>query len=183
MGRDGVGRRDLLESPEVDDDAAAVRAEWRAEEEQWSRAALEHWEHGRTLADVLRDARDRGDSVTLAFPSVTWSGTVLAVGDGIARIDAGSGAPVDVRLGPDAPFVLRIRAGGRGDPRRGAPITTFTARLRELDGTPVCIGTAAGVLEGALRIGHDQVRVTATDGGVAYVPAGSLWWVRELADD
>jgi hypothetical protein len=167
----------------VDDDAAAVRAEWRVEEEQWSRAALERWEHGRTLADVLRDARDRGDSVTLVFASVAWSGRVAAVGDGVARVDAGSGAPVDVRLGPDAPFVLRVRAGARDTPWARAPLTTFTARLRELDGTAVCIGTAAGVLEGSLRIGHDQVRVTAADGGVAYAPAGSVSWVRVVADD
>jgi hypothetical protein len=167
----------------VDDDAAAVRAEWRVEEEQWSRAALENWEHGRTLADVLRDARDRGDRVTLAFATITWSGSVVAVGHDVVRIDPDGGRPVDVRLAPDAPFVLRVRAGGCDDRRLGAAVPTFTARLRELDGTVVSIGTPVGSLEGSLRIGHDQVRVTASDGGVAHVPTGSVWWVRVVIDD
>jgi len=60
--------------------------------------------------------------------------------------------------------------------------TTFTARLREVDGTKVCIGTSSGPLEGRLRIGLDQVRMTGADGGVAYVPTGSIWWVRPLDD-
>jgi hypothetical protein len=167
----------------VDDEAAAIRAVWRAEEESWSRAALEHWEHGRTLADVLRDARDRGDVVTLAYATVTWSGTVVAVGDGVARIDAGTGGPVDVRLAPDAPFVLRVRAGGLDVAPGGARVTTFTARLRELDGSSICVGTSVGTVEGSLRVGRDQVRVTGAGGGVAYVPTGSVWWVRVPADD
>jgi len=44
--------------------------------------------------------------------------------------------------------------------------------LREVDGTALCIGTSAGPLEGRLRIGVDQLRVTDVDGAVAYVPIG-----------
>ena len=46
----------------------------------------------------------------------------------------------------------------------------------------MCIGTSAGPLEGRLRIGVDQLRVTDVDGGVAYVPMDSVWWVRPLDD-
>ena len=70
--------------------------------------------------------------------------------------------------------------GGAPDARA---ITTFVARLRELDGTAVCIGTPVGPLEGQFRVGRDQLRVTDRDGGVAYVPTGSVWWVRPLDDD
>jgi hypothetical protein len=173
---------DGAEGTDVRDGAAAVRADWRSEEERWSRAALERWEHGRALVDIARDCMQRGDTATFAFPSVTGSGVVVAVGDDVARLDVGD-TRVDVRVGASAPFVLHTRAGGRdGTGSRGA-VTTFTARLRELDGTPVCIGIASGVLEGALRVGRDQLRLRDRDGGCAYVPTGSVWWVRPLDDD
>jgi hypothetical protein len=180
---------DLLESDSVSDDAATARAEWRAEEEQWSRAALERWEHGRGLADVVRDSMHRGDTVTFGFPSHAWTGVVVAVGRDVARVATGD-TRVDIRLGVDAPFVLRVRAGMHVDVHaaRGAAgrddstLTTFTARWREVDGTALCIGTSTGPLEGRLRIGVDQLRVTDLDGGLAYVPMDSVWWVRPLDD-
>ncbi len=171
-------------SDEWSDSAAAVRAEWRADEEEWSRAALEHWEHGRSLADVARDCMHRGDAVTVAIGSVAWSGVIAGVGTDVARLDVPAG-PVDVRLAAEAPFVLRVRSGSRRPAPTGPPVTTvtsFTARLRELDGTEVCIGTSGEVLEGRLRVGRDQLRLTG-DGGCVYVPAGSVWWVRPLDDD
>ncbi len=178
--------RDLLESDAMADDAMAddamaARAEWRADEEEWSRAALEHWEHGRGLVDIARDCMHRGDAVTVAFASVAWSGVIVAVGHDVVCVDAGSSS-VDVRLAPDAPFVLRVRSRPSGSARTGRAVTTFVARMRELDGTAVCIGTSSGALEGTLRIGRDQVRLTDGD-GCAYVPTGSIWWVRPLDDD
>jgi hypothetical protein len=173
--------RDLLESDTMSDDAAMARAEWRAEEEQWSRAALEQWEHSRGLADIVRDCMHRGDTVTFAFASHVWSGSVVAVGHDIARLDTGD-TRVDLRLAADAAFVLRVRDGNRVAAHDDGTPTTFTARLREVDGTDVFIGTSGGPLEGRLRIGLDQVRITGADGGVAYVPTGSVWWVRPLDD-
>lgn len=164
------------------DAAATLRAEWRAEEERWSRAALEQWEHGRTLADVARECMHRGDGVTFAFAGVGWSGTVVAVGRDVVRVHIGDGS-VDVRLAPDAPFVLRVRLGV-GDGRRGdGTVTTFAARLRELDGTVVCIGTPEGPIEGTMRTGRDQLRITSCEGSTAYVPSGSVWWVRSVEVD
>jgi hypothetical protein len=162
--------------------AAALRAEWRAEEERWSRAALEQWEHGRTLADVARDSMHRGDTVTFAYPAVVWTGTLRAVGSDVARLDTGD-TRVDLRLAPDAPFVLRTRPR-RDDGCRGvATVTTFTARLRKLDGTTACIGTSRGEIEGTMRTGRDQVRITDGTDGAAYVPAASIWWVRPVEAD
>jgi hypothetical protein len=168
------------------DGAAALRAVWRAEEAEWSRVALERWEHGRTLADVARDCMARDEAVTVAFATATWSGAVAAVGVDVVRLAVGPGL-VDVRLSPDAPFVLRIRPSpppphdGRG--AREGVVTTFTARLRELDGILVCIGTAGASLEGRLRVGRDQLRLADRDDACAYVPIGSVWWVRPLDDD
>jgi hypothetical protein len=174
----------------MSDDAAAIRAEWRADEEQWSRAAFEQWEHGRGLADIARDCMHRGDIVTFAFASASglqsWTGVLVATGHDVARVDTGD-VRVDVRLAVDAPFVLRVRPGTRAaSSERGrddAGLTTFTARLRELDGTTMGIGTPTGALEGRLRTGRDQLRVTGPDDVVAYVPTGSVWWVRPLDDD
>jgi hypothetical protein len=167
----------------VSDDAAVVRAEWRAEAEEWSRAALEHWEHARGLVDVLRECMQRGDAVTITSPSVTWSGVLSAVGADIGRVNTGT-TNVDLRVTPDAPIVVSARAGVLGEGTRGdITVTTFTARLRELDGTDVCIGTSVGPLEGRLRLGRDQLRLTDRDGRCSYVPTGSVWWVRPLDDD
>ena len=176
--------RDLLESDTVSEDAGATaRAEWRAEEEQWSRAAFERWEHGRGLDDVLRDCMQRGDTVTFVFPAVTWSGVVVSVAADVVRVDVGE-TRVDVRHTADAPFVLRTRpAGARGGNDVSTELTTFLARLRELDGTTVCIGTSTVLLEGRLRLGRDQLRLTAGDGAVAYVPTASVWWLRPLDAD
>ncbi len=171
-----------MTTDDVADTAAALRAEWRAEEERWSRAALEQWEHGRTLADVVLAAMHRGDRVTVTVADGAWSGPVIGVGRDVARIDTGA-IPVDVRLGPAVPFVLRVHAG-RDDGHRGDPtVTTFTARLRELDGTEVCIGTQNGRVEGILRTGRDHVRLTDREGAAAYVPAASISWVRPLDVD
>jgi len=165
----------------VADDAAAARAEWRAEEEQWSRVALERWEHGRGLDDVLRDCMHRADVVTFRFSTVNWKGVVVGVGSDVARVRTGD-TEVDVRLVADAPFVLCTRPGGSDGAPAAGTLTTFLARLRELDGTGVCIGTPVGPLEGRLRVGRDQLRVAAADGSVAYVPTESVRWVRPLDD-
>jgi hypothetical protein len=100
--------------------AAALRAEWRADEHAWTRAALQQWEHDRTLVDVLRTCLHRGDTVALEFPGRAFVGIVTAVGDDVARVATPDGS-VDVYLAPTAAFVLRVVApapagGQRGDP-------------------------------------------------------------------
>jgi len=179
--RVGTKAHDLLESDTVSDEAAKVRAEWRADEAQWSRAALERWEHGLALVDVLRACAQRGDTVTFEFPSVTWTGRIVGVGADIARVEAGD-ASVDVHLAADAPFVLRTRPGPHSGDRARAAVATFAARLRELDGTAVSVGAPTGSLEGSLRVGLDQIRLTRADCGVSYVPSASVWWVRPVDD-
>jgi hypothetical protein len=180
--RAGSDPDNLLESSWMSEDASAARAAWRAEEDRWSRAALEQWEHTRALADVVRDCMHRGDRATFVLPTVTWSGPLVAVGNDIARVAVGA-TLVDLRLAPAAPFVLRVRSTPNPGQRGDASVTTFLARLRELDGTSVSIGLISGSLEGGLRLGRDQIRLDERDGSGAYVPTGSVWWVRPLDDD
>ena len=89
--------------------AAALRAEWRADEAAWTRAALEQWEHGRTFVDVLQSCLHRGDTVALGFPGRTFTGVLTAVGDDVARLATPDGS-VDAHLTPSTSCVaLRVR--------------------------------------------------------------------------
>ncbi len=165
--------------------AAALRAEWRADEDAWTRAALEQWEHDRTLLDVLHTCMHRGDTVALDFPGRTFIGVVSAVGVDLARLATPDGS-VDAHLGPAAVLSLRVvtparAGGGRGDPS----ITTFRARLLHLEGTFVQLGTRVrdDACSGELRVGRDHVSVLDRDGVRRYVPIESVTWVRPLDVD
>jgi hypothetical protein len=110
------------------------------------------------------------------------AGEVIGVGRDVVRV-AGAHAIVDIRLDVGAPFVLHTRHSDFDGRRGDAGVTTFAARLRELDGTCMSIGVSAGSLEGTLRVGSDQLRVIDGDGACVYVPTGSVWWLRPLDDD
>ena len=60
------------------------------------------------------------------------------------------------------------RGGGdRGD----GTLTTFRARLRELDGSHVDVGLGNGdALTGVLHAGVDHVQIVDADGARAYAP-------------
>jgi hypothetical protein len=164
--------------------AAALRAEWRADEHAWTRAALEQWEHDRTLVDVLRTCLHRGDTVALELPGRAFVGIVSAVGDDIARVATPDGS-VDVQLVPTAAFVLRIVAPARAGGQRGDPtIATFRARLLQLEGVVIQLGVAAreDELTGQLCVGRDQISVVDREGARRYVPIGSVSWVRPVDD-
>ena len=172
--------------PELDlATAAALRAEWRAEEAEWSRAARERWEHGRSLVDVLRDCMHRGDTVAVEVGPLTFTGTVRSVGDDVVRIETPEGS-VDVRVAPDTPAVVRIvtsarAGGGRGD----ASVPTFLARLRQLERSRVRLGLRGPreSIEGEVLVARDHVSVVDGDGRRAYVPIGSVCWVRPVDVD
>ena len=173
--------------PDDDDlwSAGALRAAWRDEEAEWSRAALERWQHEQTLVDVLRECMYRGDTVAVRFAAHTFTGVLTSVGDDVARIAAPDGA-VDVRVTARLPAVVRVvRAARRGGTRGDATVTTFWARLRQLDRTEVQLGVhpTDDVVDGTLLVGRDQVGVTDRDGGRAYVPIGSVSWVRAVEVD
>ena len=66
-----------------------------------------------------------------------------SVGADIVRVATADGA-VDVRIVADAPVIVRVvesarRGGSRGD----TTVTTFAARLRQLEGTRVHLGLRA----------------------------------------
>jgi hypothetical protein len=123
----------------------------------------------------------RGDLVTFSFGDVSWTGELVALGTDCARLDVG-GSFVDVRLDEGARLVLRARPSGRAGSRGDGSLTTFAARLRELDGAHVRVGACGESLDGLLGVGRDQLRLVG-DGVAAYVPLPSVAWVRVVEVD
>ncbi|MGH9025660.1 MAG: hypothetical protein ACRDWD_06005 [Acidimicrobiia bacterium] len=179
----------LATDPELAAEAAAARAEWRAEEEEWTRAEAERWVHRRTLVDLAREYLHRGDEVAVVAAGVTFCGELTRVGTDWLQVQTMSGR-VDVALtlnladGPagaqPAPVLIRrterARAGGRRD---DGAVATFRARLleHETNGAVVVVGSRLlpGELRGVLAVGADHVLVCA-EGVETAVP----WveWVR-----
>jgi hypothetical protein len=164
------------------DAAGAARSEWRADEDAWTRAAVERWEHERTIVDVARECMHRGDTVTVQFSHRLFSGRVSAVGDDFFSLDLVDGR-AHVSSTRDADFVLRIAGRARAGGERGDDVTTMRVRLLELETAcrDVELGTAdmGVVARGQLRVGRDHVLVRAPDTVETVVPMASVAWVLE----
>ncbi len=173
---------DPLYGPELAAAGAALRAEWRTDEEEWTRAAFERWQHDQTLFDVARDCMHRGDTVVMLSCRRSFQGVVSSVGEDVVRMTTADGRVV-VHLGADAPLALRVAAratagGARGDRER----LTLRAVLldHETSGAAVELGvaTAEYALTGVLRVGRDQVALRSSEGVETYIPTRWVAWVR-----
>jgi hypothetical protein len=171
---------DLSNDPTLEAPASALREEWRLEEEEYTRAAEQHWAHSRTLRDVARELMHRGDRVALELAGTVYRGTVVAVGDDYLELATAAGS-IDVRIAA-TPLVVRViervDAGGcRAEP--GSP--TFRARLleHEMIGGDLVVGTTSGSgsLQGSIVVGRDQVRVRS-DQSDAYLAIEGIAWTR-----
>jgi len=166
--------------------AAAVRAEWRADEEEWTQAAIERWQHDRTVHDLMLECMHRGDTLLVELPHATLTGVLRGVGDDFVALDSPGGrvdVPVDARA-----VVFRVAEPARAGGTRGAAVTTFRMRLYELeaDAGTVEVGTASSAvtLTGRLQVGRDHVVVRERDGGYSVVALGTVAWIRgPLVDD
>ncbi len=160
--------------------AAAVQREWRADEEEWSRAALEHFRHRRTIVDVLRDAMHRGDIVVIGDDPGAPRGAVRHVGDDWCRVDA-IGGVTEVPLPGRAAFVRVVERSPHGGTTGDADApATWRARLLEFEesGESYGVQLANGeTLRGHLRVGADHVVVVEAV-GETYVPDAALLRVR-----
>jgi hypothetical protein len=172
---------DPFASAALGDAAAAARSEWRADEEAWTRAAVEQWRHNRSLRDVVRDAMHRGDRVAMVFPAVVFTGFVAAVGDDVVVLDTLDGL-VDVNVDARAPLVVRVVERAHTGGTRGARVTTLRMRALELetDGCDVRIGCSLSptIVEGPIRVGCDHVVVAERDGDVVVALAAVAWMRR-----
>jgi hypothetical protein len=149
---------------------ARLRAEVRADEEHWTRAAVQHWAHARTLADLAREFAARGDAVVVETSGRSFRGVIVAVGADRVDLETAD-ATVHVRLAlaesaglPHAPLAFhRAERARRGGVRLPVALVTFRARLLELevDALPVRVGSGVigGELAGCLTVGRDHVLV------------------------
>jgi hypothetical protein len=176
------GFDDLPSDPELAHAASSARAEWRREEEEYLRAAEEHWAHQRTMRDVVRELMHRGDTVAVTVGPTTRTGRVVTVGEDWFEL-AGPAGSADLRLeAPDLVVRVLERAhdgGCRGD----AGSRTFRARLleHEMAGGRVVVGFRDSEMRGALVVGRDQVCVGAPPLGT-YVPIRAITMIHAALD-
>jgi len=142
----------------------------RADEEDWTRVAVQHWAHARTLADLAREFAARGDEVVVETSARTFRGVIVAVGVDRVDLEAADGL-VHVRLAladsvgsPLCPFLLyRTAPARRGGVRPPATSVTFRTRLLELEaaGLPIRVGATVGGGEfvGSVTVGRDHIVV------------------------
>ncbi|MEX1007208.1 MAG: hypothetical protein WD271_05120 [Acidimicrobiia bacterium] len=177
---------DPLDRAGLGDAAAAVRAEWRADEEEWTRAAVERWQHERTLLDVVRECMHRGDTLALRLPHATFTGRVCAVGDDIVALDVLGYSRVDVRVTAHTPLVARVLERARAGGTRGEGVTTFRARLFELemDERDIELGAhgAGEIVRGRLQVGNDHLISHDREGSETLIALAAVAWVRPVSE-
>jgi len=148
------------------DAAAALRAEWRADEEEWTAAAVAQWSHARTLLERARHHMHRGDTLHVELGATRVIGRVVAVGDDVFAID-GMGGRVDLHVGPHASLGWRVARHAPSGGSRGLDVGSFRARLLELEmnETVVDLGLTiwSGSCRGRLTVGRDHVVVVDDD--------------------
>ena len=173
-----------MNDPELTTAGAAMRAEWRTDEEEWTRAAFERWQHGRTVLDVARASMHRGDTVGMILPGWRVEGVVTSVGEDILQVTTAAGdGGITVHVDADVPLALRVvRRATSGGVRGDRELVTLRALVFALEaaGTVVQVGTAAtpDALTGTLSVGRDQIAVRDRDGIETYVPTRWVTWVR-----
>jgi hypothetical protein len=169
---DARGERDEP-APDLGATGAAMREEWRTEQEALTGDAAEHWRHSRTLLDLARDLMHRGDRVAITVAGHRAMGVVVEVAsDRIAVLDARAdrASPrTDVHVVDSVPLTFRVIERARSGGRSGAPAASFRARLLELEaaGEPVVITTAMDAVsfKGTLNVCADLL-VIATASGI-----------------
>jgi hypothetical protein len=171
---------ELHENPELAAAAWSARVEWRADEEEWTAAAFEKWSHDRTLLDRATEHLHRGDVLAVALPGGgACRGRVVGVGADVVALDT-AGGRVDVHVG-DAPAIAwRVVERADNGGTRGVELTSFRARLVELEGdAAVEVGVAHfdGVARGALTVGRDHLSLD-DDGVTTVLGLAAVDWVR-----
>jgi len=170
---------------DLEEVAAAIRAEIRLEAEEAEREAAVSAAMRRDVADVARELMAHGDSVVVDVAvdagQRRFVGHIMAVGSDVVTIDA-ENRRVDVNLKTfqGMRVVMRARSGGRRGTSGGA--TSLRARLLELhlSGEAIEAGIAGSgepILGPVALVGSDHIAVGGTTGPEWFVPLTSLAYV------
>lgn len=173
-----------FEHPDLARVTASLRSEWRAEEEQATRDALERWRRSRTAVDWFVERMNAGDTVAVTCAAQRFTGIVEEVGPDAIGVRTPF-ARVDVHVGSTAAMQFELVEHASAGGRRASLRRTFRDVLiaRECSDT-VTVGTTlspAG-LQGRVAAGRDFVTIVAAEGCEIVVPIKDVAWVVLHAD-
>jgi hypothetical protein len=167
-----------FEHPDLAPLGAAMRSEWRAEEEAATRDAAEQWRRSRSLADWLVERMHAGDIVAVSVGPQRFTGTIEEVGPDLVALRCTFGR-VDVHTADATPLAVQVVEHATAGGRRASSRRRFrdVVVAREAAGL-VRVGSATmpDGIEGAVRASRDFVTVVRHGGGEVAVPFASVWW-------
>jgi hypothetical protein len=173
-----------FEHPDLARVGASMRSEWRAEEEQATRDALERWRRSRTIVDWFVERMNAGDVIAVTCSSQRFTGTVEEVGADAAGLRTPF-ARVDVHLGATTPMqvdvVERATSGGRRASLRRSFRDIVIAR-ETVDAVTVGTTLSPEGLDGRVTAARDFVTLVTKDGAEVVVPMSDVTWIAVHAD-
>lgn len=169
------------EHPDLDLVGAAMREEWRAEQEAATRDAAADWQRRRTLPELLTGHMHHGDR--LAFDVAGWrvTGVPEEVGSDLVALRTVFGR-VDIHLALGVPLRFEVFERATEGGRRGVDVAggSFRRALELREGPQeVSLGTVfePDGVDGTLRVGADFVTLVARMGAETTVPISYVSWV------
>jgi hypothetical protein len=158
---------------------AAMRAEWRDEQDQATSDAQAQWRHGRTMADWFEERMAAGDRVAVTVGQQRFSGMVEEVGPDLLGLRCAFGR-VDVHIIPGVSLLIEIETkalSGGGRPREHRSFyDALLARDGHNDSSVGTLHDPEGI-DGALWVGGDFVSIIARLGAESVVPLHNILWV------
>ncbi|MGQ0825023.1 MAG: hypothetical protein ACT4OX_08370 [Actinomycetota bacterium] len=172
---------DIESHPDLAPAAAAMREEWRTEQEAATADAAQDWYHRKSLVDVFREHMHCGDRIAIVVTGWRVVGVPEEVGDDLVAIRT-LGGRVDVHLAPTIPLWHELyehstEGGHRGvDAAGGRFVNALMMHEGEMEAT---VGTVfdPGGMDGRLSVGADHVVIVARGGAQTFVPIAQVAWV------
>jgi hypothetical protein len=184
---DGTSPDGLSQHPDLASTGAAMREEWRAEQEAATRDAHEDWTHRQSLTDRLRTHMHRGDTLLVAVAGERVIGHVEEVGDDLLALRTPAGR-IDVHVAATVPLWFEVTEAAQQGGHRGSVTAerrfrqALIGRERDAEVRLGTLGEPTG-LEGRLEVGADHVVVTTRNGNAYVVPISGVAWIRPATPD
>jgi hypothetical protein len=163
----------------LSDVAGAMRAEWRAEQEQATADAAAQWRQSRTLTDWFEARMNAGDRIEVTVGGQRFAGFVEEVGPDLLGLRCAFGR-VDIHIVPGVALLIDIADKATTGGTSARAHRSFYDALRARDGHPdSTVGTLHDPegLDGALWVGADFASIVARHGKESVVPNDSILWV------
>jgi hypothetical protein len=167
--------------PDLAGASAAMREEWRAEQEAAAADAAEQWRHRRTLADRVTEHMHAGDRLAIMVAGYRITGIPEETGPDLLALRTIFGR-VDVHVAPGIPMTYEVyersaSTGGRGNAMAGGQFRN--ALLHHEHDTEATLGllTEPDGIDGRLEVGVDHVKVIARAGAETVVTFDTITWV------